>query len=105
MASAILLQISDSAARDGRSASTIRKQLTPLWRGARPGQQQAFHKGPLLMALHPFHPATTLFYLTRGVLRDYTGDIELDHFFAVSADSAVLAHGRSTLAPPRRLLL
>ena len=37
-------------------------------------------------------------HLSRGALREYTGDIELDKFFAVSAASGALAQWRSTLA-------
>ena len=37
-------------------------------------------------------------HLTRGALRNYTGDIELDQFFIFPAASAALVPGRSSLA-------
>ena len=108
MARAIFSQVTVLAAFSGGSVSRASNQQTPSGWGAKFGQLQIIRYDRLLTSLLPFLLATTLFSLfwtsgsagtsTRGALRNYTGDIELDQFFIFPAASAALAQGRSSLA-------
>ena len=73
-----------------------------VWSAAGLAQRQFSHGSSSLSSgtgsLRPLLDLWERRHLSRGVLREFAGNTELDKFFAVPAVSAALAQGRSTLA-------
>ena len=66
-----------------------------VWSAARLTQRPPSHGSPFLSSGTSLRP---LLDHSRAALREFTGDIDLDKFFTVSADSTALAQERSSLA-------
>ena len=76
--------------------------VSKVWSAAHYSLRPSSHFSPFLSSgIDSLLPLLDLWerrHLTRGALRNYTGDIELDQFFIFPAASAALAQRRSSLA-------
>ena len=106
MARAIFSQVTVLAAFSGGSVSRASNQqksgFSKVWSATDYSLRPSSHFSPSLSSgndsLLPLLDLWERRHLTRGALRSYTGDIELDQFFIFPAASAALAQGRSSLA-------